>query len=95
MAGYKVVSSILVIVMVVLNAQAQQPAGFQSDIDAIEAQARVYEVALANDDIEAIQNIYTEDCRVFPTGGLPYMGRESNCYSRCSYSFYTLCLHVV
>ena len=77
MAGYKVVSSMVVIAMIALTAHAQ-PAGLQSDIDAIEAQARIYEEALAANEIERIQNIYAEDCRVFPTGGQPYMGRESN-----------------
>ena len=77
MAGYKAVSFLLVIVMIMLKAYAQ-PAGLQSDIDAIEQQARRYEEALAIGDIATIQNLYAEDCRVFPTGAPPYRGRESN-----------------
>ena len=72
MAVYKVVSFMIVIVMVMLKAHGL------SDIEAIEAQARRYEVAYGAGDIETVQSLYTEDCRVFPTGALPYTGRESN-----------------
>ena len=71
----------LVIVMVVLNVCAQlswRDQRIQSDIEAIERQARRYEAALAVGDIETCQSLYTEDCRGFPTGAPPYIGRESN-----------------
>ena len=71
MALYKVVSFMLVIVMVVLKAQGL------SDVEAIEAVARRYETSLAEGDIDAVVNLYTEDARIFAAGDLP-TGREGN-----------------
>lgn len=46
-----------------------------SDVDAIEAQARRYEVALEAGDIDTVESLYSEDCRVFGTGAFPIRGR--------------------
>ena len=68
MAVYKVVSFMLVIVLVTLQAKGI------SDIEAIEAQARIYETALAAGDIDRVERLYAEDCRVFANDALPIRG---------------------
>ena len=72
MAVYKAFSFMLVIVMMVLKAHGL------SDVEAIEAQARRYEVALAAGDIDTVESLYAEDARIFPIGAPPFRGRAGN-----------------
>ena len=75
MAVYKAFSFMLVIVMVVLKAHGLSDV--ESDVEAIEAQARRYEVALADGDIDTVISLYAEDARLFAIGSPP-AGREGN-----------------
>ena len=86
MAVYKVFSFMLVIVLVTLQAKGI------SDVEAIEAQARIYETALAAGDIDRVERLYAEDCRIFNNDALPVRGRAGN-YSSRELAKY-ICMHL-